>query len=363
MVRQRPITDGHPFGRLLIAVAASVFLHTQAVTGGAQSSATALFELYRAGEYDAVEKGLRQVKDWPRFVDEVKDKIAKWPPAMAAAFALEASAERLAPGRTISFGLSHELLEAGCQAVTRSALSGAFVLQWDLASVAMEEGFGLEMPGGEGPGHLEHAVRRFPRDPRFGLAKVRGQESGVYTYYYVGRRRATGPEPVNGSTTVALSAVRRMGLLADDFQEFQNNPIVGIEATVRAAFWRIASGRHADGLRLLDDVERRTRGDDSRNWERYLGWLFRGRASGERGQHDDAIVAYRTALEAWPEAESARSALAASLFVAGRRREAQSLIDAMLAAPPARRDPWAWYPFGDHRYWRHRLATLRGMLR
>jgi hypothetical protein len=336
-----------------------------------QSDVASLFELYRAGSYDAVQQGFLRVTQWPQFVKAAKGQVNKWPPALAAAFLLEASAERLTAHTSTPLESWNELLEMGCQLLTRSAISGAFVLQWDLASISMEEGFGTELPdhpwitddaakAGRTSSHVQHAIDRFPGDARFDLAKVRRTERALYWHLYVNGVRAASREPVSEmERLIATSGRKQMIQLADEFYRFRIDPLVRVDGTLRAAFWKTVSGNQDEAIRLAVEVDTYSEASD---WDRYLARLFRGRALSDLNRHAEAIQAYEEALKAWP-GDAARMALSASLFLQNKRDQAALLMTSLLGSPPPTRDPWGWHPFGDYRYWPERLQGLRDMLR
>lgn len=321
-----------------------------------------LFQLYRAHQYSAVNAGFQRVSDWPRFISDFRTQSARWPPVAAAAFALEASAEVLRPSRSISWNDAMELLEIGCRIVTESQVSGAFALQWNLAAVAMYEGFGTEFPAGIAGGTMlrkhrtDHAIERFPADVRFRLAQVREHERALYWFLFVNRVAVEGPRRMEGSAVIAASGARQIDEISESFERLRGQPAIRVEATIRAAFWRMMARQDDRAIRLLDDLEESS--DLVDPWYRYLAYLFRGRVLAERNDHDGAIRSYERALVAWA-GDSARSGLAASLFLLDRRDQAATVVRELLKSPSVRSDPWAWYPFGDHRFWEERLAQLR----
>jgi hypothetical protein len=241
-------------------------------------------------------------------------------------------------------------------------MSGAFGQQWDLAAIAMYEGFGTELPSAfAGAPYrrehvVDHAVDRFPKDARFQLARLREHERAIYNYLFINRVRAEGPKPGPNSAMVAASGALQMAELGDSFEALRADPSVRTEATIRAAFWRIMSGRAGDAARLLDEFEKSPDASDA--WHTYLAHLFRGRLLAQSGEHVGAAASYRRALLIRP-GDAARIGLAASLFVSDRRDEATTIVREVLTSPQPVMDPWLWYPFGDHRFWNERREQLR----
>ena len=117
------------------------------------------------------------------------------------------------------------------------------------------------------------------------------------------------------------------------------------EALLRLGHVLLAEGRLAEAESLLILADARA-GDDR---GRYLARLFLGRAAKGSGRPGEAVGFYRRAVEAWPEAQAARLALALLLEREGGPTPARQPVAAMLAASrrddrPA--DPWWTYPFG-----------------
>ncbi len=284
---------------------------------GQATSSAALFGLYRARDYAEFQAGLRGVQDWHAFIDGVKRQFDGWPPAVGSAFVLEAAAEIPA------YPKARDDREAS-------------VL------------------------HVAHVIRRFPGDVRFRLARLRRLERAVYSYLYVGYIRASNPNPVGDHEAVSLrQGVQRMLEISEEFEQLSSDPAVRVEALLRAGFWRAAGGKKDEALVPLRQVQALTQ-DGSDDWDLYLTMLFQGRALADLGRTDEAVAAYRAAVNAWPAGETARTALAASLYTAGSRDEAVSIVNSLLlSGPPAGRDPWMWFPYGDYRFWEERRDALR----
>jgi len=118
-------------------------------------------------------------------------------------------------------------------------------------------------------------------------------------------------------------------------------------------------GRASDGL---PELERVGYDDDARPRQRYLAWLFAGRAHEQLAEFAAAAAAYRAALAAEPEAQSAWVGLAYSLERLGERDGAQAAIDAALRPEGARQDPWWSYVLGQPERLHELLESLRGEL-
>jgi tetratricopeptide (TPR) repeat protein len=118
-----------------------------------------------------------------------------------------------------------------------------------------------------------------------------------------------------------------------------------VEARLRLGHVLLTSGRPGEAVSLLRQAAEQAR--DSR--QRYLALLFLGRASELQEDPNAAATSYRGAVEAWPESQAARLALARSLEASGGPAPARPLVMASLldSRKPAREpDPWWSYPFG-----------------
>jgi tetratricopeptide (TPR) repeat protein len=127
------------------------------------------------------------------------------------------------------------------------------------------------------------------------------------------------------------------------------------EASVRGAFLLFHRGRLVESLAWLSEV-RNPRSDPE-----LLYWanLFRGRVLQALGRHSDAEQAYRAALLASPDAQSAGVGLAATLLRLGRRDEAAEAAASVRRAPQDAVDPWWDYDRADARFVRQWRDWLR----
>jgi hypothetical protein len=124
-----------------------------------------------------------------------------------------------------------------------------------------------------------------------------------------------------------------------------SNDGTGAEAHVRSAWILFQLERPKDALATLDGV---TTGDDRElaYWEA----LFRGRIDDALGRHADAERAYRAALDASPDAQSAGIGLALTLFKLSRDAEADAVALAVRTRSRSAVDPWWTYPMADRRF-------------
>jgi tetratricopeptide (TPR) repeat protein len=173
--------------------------------------------------------------------------------------------------------------------------------------------------------HLEHVRKRFPNEPRFLLAE------GI----------ARDIDWTDDATQV--------------YQALANDPDVGGEATMRFGAMRMRQRKFDDAIERFRRAERLTRDP----YVIFLGRYFTAQMLERQGEREDAEDAYRGAVAAVPDAQSATVALAALIFRGGRRSEAQQLMERMLTADPAPVDPWRAFVHADDRFWPQLIGHLR----
>jgi hypothetical protein len=267
------------------------------------------------------------------------------------------------------FAISVRLQALGEDLAVRSATSGSFLADWYHAAIALQEGRAVgfdELPSGWGQAlqpFVERMLERFPSDPVARMAAARAQESRFFGWLGAGNLHARNPQPTSPWEARALPAARRLMLAcSSEFENLMSLPQVGVEARVRAGFWRLMADDSEGAARLLQIAATEARVAADR-WHEYLSHLFLGHARVTADDREGAAHSYRSALQAWPAADSARAPLAAVLFGSGKREEAVTVVSSMLASTAQGRDPWVWFPFGDYRFWSERLERLRAQLR
>jgi tetratricopeptide (TPR) repeat protein len=117
------------------------------------------------------------------------------------------------------------------------------------------------------------------------------------------------------------------------------------EARLRLGKLLLDVRRAVEAESLLAEVDER--GADDR--QRYLARLFLGRVAERLGRPEDAVRLYRRALEAWPDSQAARLALAHALERSSGPAAPLVLVGATLGAsrrPDRADDPWWLYLFG-----------------
>ena len=117
------------------------------------------------------------------------------------------------------------------------------------------------------------------------------------------------------------------------------------EARLRLGRLLVERGAVVQAEPFLDAAERAA--TDER--QRYLARLLLGRVAQRRGRPDEATRFYAAALEAWPDSQAARLALAQALEKQYGPAAARPVVAATLSAsrrPDRKEDPWSLYPFG-----------------
>ncbi len=117
------------------------------------------------------------------------------------------------------------------------------------------------------------------------------------------------------------------------------------EARLRLGKLLLDLRRAVEAESLLAEVDER--GADDR--QRYLARLFLGRVAERLGRPEEALRLYRRALEAWPDSQAARLALARALERSSGPAAPLVLVGATLGAsrrPDRAEDPWWLYLSG-----------------
>lgn len=257
---------------------------------------------------------------------------------VAATIALEAVQLRglIDPRRAV------ELLEAGCDLVRLNQDRDPQERAWHWAAIVLLEGLGdgktLEV-------HVDHALRRFPDDPAFVMARAVAAE--LRTYPELRDQRFNELDPKLYELVVErLNAARAM----------ESNRA---EASLRlgSVFWRTGDfDRAIERLREAAVLADRAP-------LQYLSALLLGRALESKGLLDQAASAYEAATVAMPRAQTAEVALIAALSKLGLVDEAARMAARSVAPGPRPPDPWLTYGQGDLWRWQEIFHGLREALR
>ena len=118
-----------------------------------------------------------------------------------------------------------------------------------------------------------------------------------------------------------------------------------LEARLHIGKLHLDRGRLGQAERRLAEVDARS--GDAR--QRYLARLLLGRVTERQGRQDEAVAFYRRALEAWPDSQAARLALAHAVEKSSGPEASLPLVAASLAVAQRLEqttDPWRLYLFG-----------------
>ena len=270
-----------------------------------------------------------------------------------AAFALEASAARLDAGDIPG---ARTLLEWACGRIRTHVATDEFDIAWHAAALSIAEGF-LDPEALES--HVQHARGQLPGDPRLTLA------------WAVAAEQRTSPLliphlPPNVEPTMLASSQAQLnatvGRLMDDATErfalAAVHPLTAGDARVRTARMQLARDRPQDALTTLATFEASTR----EGWLVYLARLFRGQALEQLQRPDDALTSFRDALKVGPGGQTATMSLSSLLYRRGQHKDAETLVQLLLAETDPISDPWWTYWAGSARLWTSRLAAMRDQL-
>jgi tetratricopeptide (TPR) repeat protein len=336
-----------------------------------------LLNAYERGDQDAVIAYLRHVGDIASFTHNLKASGPGWTEAhgaaqgrrrrvVAATVALEAASFRFWPEEI------DPLIEWGCELLRKDTQPDESERLWERASVAI---FGRARNDGRlvtraGPGaplgslkrapasridHIAHALQRFPDEPRFRFAQAMLLADSADTE----PARDAVWTPTERLPANSAEAVRRAQALRaiQLFERLRDVPELRDEADVRIGDLFLTLRRPETALKYFTG---------SRNaadvFVAYLARFLAGRASDLLGERGDAEISYRSALTVMPGTESAAEALAADLFLDGKRDAAYGLAEDALAGPHDVNDPWAVFGYGDLRFIPELMSKLRAAL-
>jgi tetratricopeptide (TPR) repeat protein len=299
---------------------------------------------YAAGQYELVTPQLVHLVDLKAFQNDIEKVSGPWlsgktqpvPPARRAiaAFALEAAASHLSQAEAAT-----KLLEWACKLVRLEPRPGEFEHRWHLAALALFE-------GAIAPNALEsqaaHFAIQFPNDPRIVFARGLAEEQRTAPFM-----PGTRPTDVQLATTFDRTIAKYQLALADEGTR--------ADAALHIGYTEVRRKHYDAALAALAGVEAHTK-DHALV---YCARLFTGQALEGLNRTADAEAAYRAALDVAPESHSAPMALIALMFRSGRRADASSLADRVMAAREIGHDPWWDYWPGDFRMANEVILKMR----
>lgn len=231
-----------------------------------------------------------------------------------------------------------QLLEWACSQIRGIPQPGEAERLWQWGAIAVLEGAGDATAL---QAHVGHALKRFPGDPRFVLA--RGVAAELRTW----------PDPRNGETPRERNATA-VGVTVARLKEALAYDDVRAEALLRIGFMALRNGDTAEALPYF----REAMAAKPDPFITHLLHLYRGRALERLDRPQEAIGAYRAALAAQP-GQTAQIALAAALARNGQRSDGIRLAGSALDGASMQKDPWIAYGSSDARLWPEIAARLR----
>ena len=309
-------------------------------------AAADLLEYYEAGEVQAVRDALARASsgDLGIVLTALSRNARAWIEAdgpewrqrrrtVAALVAIETA--RAALDR--QWDRSRELIDWGA-ALLASGTPSETERSWHLAALALCE-------GARDPMAIEATVarlqRRFPGEPRALLARAFVREIEFWD--------------ADAERWGQADARRAMPALVAAAGSAPNHA----EAMLRLGYLALYDGKPDETLRFLGQIS--TSPDD--RGHAYLSALFSGWANARLQRWPQAVAAFRSALAAAPSARTATLHLAAALFSAGDRAEADRVIQAAMNAAPGGDDPWLTFGYGDLRRFTTYVDRAREALR
>jgi tetratricopeptide (TPR) repeat protein len=158
-----------------------------------------------------------------------------------------------------------------------------------------------------------------------------------------------------GDAARRAALTRASGFLAD----LTRVSTVAAEASLRLGFVRLRLGDNDGALSNFDRVDALTREPSIR----YLAHLFAGWTLARLGRLAEAAVAYRAALVAVPNAQSATALLMSLLVKEEQLAEAETVGTEFLARDSTPHDPWQSYFLGDAPIYWTLVLRLREAIR
>jgi tetratricopeptide (TPR) repeat protein len=298
---------------------------------------------YGRSDYRAANAIYQRLGDPEQIISDFRAGGNPWPaaPDREAVLALELADGGLFSHSEAARAAGLKLLDSYRKLVRRPFAPDRFEHDWYAAGIDLVEGLGRPDVARS---FVEHALARFPDDPRFLLAgAILGDQA----------------KPLGALTDLSASDRKAVQSLLDRYETLAAYTAVAGEARVRQAWLLHRLDRNAEALSELDRIDERA----ADAYVRYLCDLFRGEVLDALGRPDDALAAYRAALSVLPDAQSARVALMNAFFRRGDRRNAQVLADGIQTAAENDGDPWWWYWEGDYRFFAGAIARLRDELR
>lgn len=368
--------------RLVLACCLLTAMSRAAVTASSSGDEAAFLDrvlaAYAAGDHGIVARTFTGSREFEKRHLDDRHAVARWLGAWEprkAAFLLELVAVTtvVSPVRTAPLALAGERYVLGRPAGPGAAADDALERLWHRTALGLLQGSEQASIEEEYLDTLRsrrrEAANAVPDDDRLLLAYAIAAEQRCWNdrpdLFQAGDTaddvaRASG-SPVSSDLSKSAIANRRAqqrACLADAASRFDAVPAnagSAAEARVRGAWMRFQLGQLPEALRTIDGV------NPGRDRElAYWASLFRGRMDDALGRQPDAERAYRAALAACPDAQSAGIGLALTLFKMQRAADADAVALAVRSRSAGVRDPWWTYIHADRRFVADWLAELRG---
>jgi VWFA-related protein len=297
----------------------------------------ALADVFDRRNAQAFEKALAESNDLANVIRGLRQSDSPWPEnrRRTAVFALELGLAGLRSDNRDARDEGGRLLAEYHVRVREPAGADAFECWWLVTETTALEG--LFTPD-NALQFIPRALQRCPSNARLNLAYALVSEQ----------------QWIQGRTTAAQEPE-----ILNRYEQAMKFPETEPEARVRAARFLYGLGQFDRGLAMLDGIKTPPADLELR----YFASLVRGQLLRASGRLDEAASAYRTALAAWPGAQSAQVALMTLSLGRGNREEAGALAEAIQMAPVDQYDPWWTYWLGDYRAYPAVLGKLRELER
>jgi tetratricopeptide (TPR) repeat protein len=245
-----------------------------------------------------------------------------------------------------------------------------FVRIWGLTAIALLTGPPDDMRGSDTALSLhpssmairaaDDLYRRFDErlrsDPAVALAWGVNREAAVQAWLYSwGVPRKMSPDRKIIKAPWSADVYSWLDHARSAFASAGHDPALAPEAALRTGLVDLYQGRLDDALTKWSQAATTT----SAVSLQYLAALFTGRALAAAGRRDAAAAAYRVALGLQPAAQSARTGLAALLYVSGRPLDAGSLVQPLITASSPAPDPW--WSYTDNHFEAHLIELRRAL--
>jgi len=227
-----------------------------------------------------------------------------------------------------------------------------FARDWYLLLISFQHG---RAEIGWSRAYLEEALKLFPKDPHFTLA--RGSDYEMLSDMRAGYLRTIDAQGgVRGQSKV--NPDRELQEAVRWFEQAIALEPSLVEARLRLGRVLYRRGEYDRAAQQLDAVRQ------SSPWKEltYLALVFRGMAEAARGAYEPAEGFYAEARRLLPRGQTAAIASAEAAYLRGRVSDAGATIKATLQQPN-KEDPWWVYISGEYWHFEGRLETLRKYVR